>query len=86
LYAWQNKAKMLNLFNACRALPEIGDVAKAHLQSECERLEQETARYVSLTQSALETTTIISDSTHRNLAIELLLRCFNVAFIIVGDL
>jgi hypothetical protein len=36
--------------------------AKAHLQSECERLEQETVRYVSRTQSALETTTIISDS------------------------
>jgi hypothetical protein len=60
--------------------------AKAHLQSECERLEQETARYVSLTQSALETTTIISDSMRRNLAIELLLRCFNSGFIIVGDL
>ena len=36
--------------------------AKAHLQSECERIEQEAACYVSLTQSALETTTIISDS------------------------
>jgi hypothetical protein len=77
---------MLNLFNACRVLPEIWDRRKPHLQLECERLEQETARYVSLTQSALETTTIISGSTRRNLAIELLLRCFNVAFIIVGDL
>jgi hypothetical protein len=36
--------------------------AKAYLQSECERLEQETARYVSLTQLASETTTVISDS------------------------
>ena len=36
--------------------------AKAYLQSECERLEQETARYLSLTQLASETTTVISDS------------------------
>jgi hypothetical protein len=63
-----------------------GTWRKPHLQLECERLEQETARCVSLTQSAWGTTTIISDSTRRNLAIELLLRCFKVAFIIVGDL
>jgi hypothetical protein len=36
--------------------------AKAYLRSECERLEQETAHYVSLTQLASETTTVISDS------------------------
>jgi hypothetical protein len=42
--------------------PENLGQAKAHLQSECERIEQEAACYVSLTQSALETTTIISDS------------------------
>ena len=36
--------------------------AKAYLQSECQRLEQETARYVSLTQLVSETTTVISDS------------------------